>query len=144
SYRRRRLSGLTFMEVLVGVAVAITVAAIVVPVVKVSITHSNKAATFKLMQDLGSATNNFCAQHDNQLPGEDAPGPTTWEASADPKNAEVWFNALPRVMGKKGVGDFSSNPASFYNAKENILLVPGAPYPTNDTRLIRPLFAIAF
>jgi type II secretory pathway pseudopilin PulG len=139
----RRLSGLALMEILVVVAVIIALAAIAVPVWNVFETRANKAAAEKVMRALGSATLNYTGQHDGQLPSEDAPGATNWEAAADPKNAEVWFNALPKLMGRKTVGDFSSNPSAYYT-KDNPIYLPGAPYPTNDTRLLRPLFAISF
>jgi prepilin-type processing-associated H-X9-DG protein len=139
----RRLTGIALMEVLVIVAIVVALAVVIVPIVQVVQTRSNKAATLKLMQDLGSATMNYCASHDSELPPEDAPGPTTWANLSDPKNANVWFNALPRQMGRKGVGDYASNAAAFYT-KDNPLYVPGAPYPTNDTRLVRPIFAVSF
>jgi Tfp pilus assembly protein PilE len=139
----RRLSGFALMEVLVVVAIVLTLTVIAVPVVNVFQSRNHKAAALKVMKDLGSATLNYCAQHENQLPGEDVPGPTTWNATSDPKNEAIWFNVLPKQMGRKGVRDFANNPAAFYT-KDNLLYVEGAPYPTNDTRLVRPLFAIAF
>jgi len=136
-------SGLALMEILVVVAIIIALAAVVVPIWNVHETRTNKSAAEKIMRELGSATSNYVAQHDNKLPGEDAPGATDWEAVADPKNAEVWFNAIPKQMTRKPVSDFASNPAAFYT-KENPIYIPGAPYPTNDTRLLRPLFAVSF
>jgi prepilin-type processing-associated H-X9-DG protein len=140
---RRSAAGLALMEILVVVAIIVALAAIVVPVVKVTQTRANRVATMKLMQDLGTANMNYCGAHNGELPGEDAPGATTWTAAADPKNADVWFNALPKQLGRKGVGDYASNPAAFYT-KDNLLYVNGAPYPTNDTRLVKPLFAVSF
>lgn len=139
----RRPSGLALMEILVVVAIIITLSAIAVPVWNAVSMRKNKAAALKTMQNLGSAAMNYCAAHSGQLPDEDAPGATTWAAAADPKNAEVWFNALPKQMGAKTVGAFANNPAAYYTP-ENVLFLPGAPYPEKDSRLVRPLFAISF
>ena len=63
-------------------------------------------------------------------------------SAADPENSEVWYNALPRLMGAPGVGDLAKSPVGFYEETYPIF-IPGAPYPRDDSKLARPYFAVA-
>jgi prepilin-type processing-associated H-X9-DG protein len=130
------------MEVLVVIAIILVLAAIALPVVSSVRMRGNKAEAMQNMRQLGAALGTFASQNDNNLPDEDAPGPDDWNNAAKPESEKVWYNALPRLLGSRGAGDYAANPRDFYT-KENLLFLPGAAYPDSDKRLVAPLFAIA-
>ena len=131
------------MEVLVVVAVILVLAAIAFPVYSLMRQRSGKAAALKAMKELGSGLSMYTSQHSGTLPAEDASGTDSWKNVAKPEANEAWYNAIPRLLGRKGAGDFASSPRDFYT-KENMLYLPGATYPDSDKKLREPLFAIAF
>jgi prepilin-type N-terminal cleavage/methylation domain-containing protein/prepilin-type processing-associated H-X9-DG protein len=137
----RRQSGFTLLEIIVVAAIFLILAALVVPVYSSFVTRGFQNAALSNMRQLSAAFGTFAAQNDGRFPTEDAPGANSWEAAAAPSNDKVWYNALPRAMNSKGVGDYASNPTAFY-LKSNILFLPGARYPKGG-KLERPLFAIA-
>ncbi len=138
----RRANGFTLMEILVVMAIITVLAAIAFPIIGQVRRNSNKAAALNTMRNLGSAVGNYAAQHDGELPEEDLKGKDDWAATSQLGAEKVWYNALPRIMGAKGVGDFvkDGNPATYYTP-QNILFLPGATYPAK--KLVKPLFAIA-
>ncbi len=137
-----RLGGFTLMEILVVMAIITVLAAIAFPIIGQVRRNSNKAAAINTMKNLGSANNNYAAQHDGELPEEDLKGKDDWAATSQVGSEKVWYNALPRVMGSKGVGDFvkDGNEVGYYTS-QNVLFLPGAIYPAK--KLVKPLFAIA-
>lgn len=142
-HRPVRIPGFTVTEVLVAVAVVLVLAAIAFPVYTMLRQRANKQAALKVMKELGSGLNMYTAQNSGLLPAEDASGTDTWKNAAKPEANDAWYNALPRLLGRKGAGDFASSPREFYT-KESMLFLPGAVYPDSDKKLREPLFAIAF
>jgi prepilin-type N-terminal cleavage/methylation domain-containing protein/prepilin-type processing-associated H-X9-DG protein len=132
----------TLMEVLVVIAIIIVIAALTVPLLQNSRKKANKLEALRRMKDLGAAALTYSAENNGDLPREDSKGDDTWAAAADPENATVWYNALPKLMNKRGVGDFRDSVEDFYT-KDNPLYLPGAGYPDEGKRLRQPLYAMA-
>ena len=143
SPRPVRNPGFSVMELLVVIAILLVLGAIAVPVYSTTKQRANKQAALKSMKELGSALSTYTAQNAGSLPAEDAAGTDTWKNTAKPEANDAWYNALPRLAGRKGVGDFADSPRDFYT-KESVLFLPGAAYPDSDKKLREPLFAIAF
>jgi len=137
----RRNAGFTLMEILVVIAIILVLAVITLPVLNVVQQRAGKVKSIQVMRQLGTAVGNFAAQNDNTLPDEGSVSGNSWAYAADPANSKCWFNALPRLLGMKGTGDYAAHPANFYT-KDNLLFLPGAVYPTTDVKLIKPLYAI--
>lgn len=132
------------MEVLVVLAVLIILTAVAFPVYNQYRANSNKTVALDVMKSLAGAARTYAGQNGDQLPEEDVKGKDDWAHAAQPDADKVWYNALPRIIGRKSVGDFvkESNEAAFYS-DANILYLPGAIYPENR-KMVKPLFAIAF
>lgn len=137
-----RNAAFTLMEILVVVAIIMVLAAIAFPVYSTVKMRSNKAEALNMMRQLTAAAGSYAAQNDGDLPKEDAKGTDTWQAAADPANATAWYNALPKLTGRRTVGDYATDPRAYYT-KDNMLFLPGAIYPESDKKLVRPLFAVA-
>lgn len=129
------------MQLLVVAAIVLVLVAVGVPIYSVLRQNANKAETLSRMKTLATAMKTYAAQHDDKLPKEDSKGSDSWEAAAKPENAHVWYNALPKLVGHKSVGEYASTPHEFYT-KSNLLWVPGADYPLKK-QLAQPYFAIA-
>lgn len=130
------------MEVLVVIAIILVLAAIAVPAIESFRTKANKVESLRRMKDLGAAALAYTAENNGDLPQEDSKGTDSWQATADPENVKAWYNAIPKQMGRRTVGDYANAPREFYT-KDNVLFVPGATYPDIGKKLRQPLFAIA-
>ncbi len=131
------------MEILVVIAIIIVIAAIAFPVITGLRVRANKAHALATMKSLGTAIGSYAAQNDGALPDEDTPGKDGWTAATEPAAAKAWYNALPKLLSSKGVGDFvrDGTEAAFYS-RESVLFLPGAQYPEVKKKQ-KPLFAIA-
>lgn len=130
------------MEILVVIAIILVLAAIAFPVISTIQMRAGKAVAINNMKQLAAALNTYASQNDGAFPEEDAKGMDTWQTAATDAASKAWYNALPRLLGHKSVGDYATTPREFYS-KENILFLPGAKYPESDKKLKEPLFAIA-
>lgn len=129
------------MQVIVIAAIALVLLAFGFPIYRLIKQNKHKADTAERMRKLYTATKTYVTQNDGRLPDEDAPGKDTWENAAEPKSANAWYNALPKILGQRSVGEYASAPADFYRP-DNVMYVPGAEYP--EDIMSEPLFAIAF
>jgi len=131
------------MEILVVIAIIVVLAAIAFPVYSRIKANNNKVAALAIMRNLGAAIGTYATANNGDLPKEDTKGNDDWNSAAEPEADKAWYNALPRVMGSKGVGDFAKEKreAAFYT-RESVIFLPGAQYPEGK-RMSRPYFAIA-
>jgi prepilin-type N-terminal cleavage/methylation domain-containing protein/prepilin-type processing-associated H-X9-DG protein len=135
--------GFTLMEILVVIAIIVVLAAIAFPVYSRIRANNNKVAATNIMRQLGAAIGTYATSNNGELPKEDTKGQDDWAVTATPEADKAWYNALPRVMGAKGVGDYvkEGREVEFYSPK-SVLFLPGAQYPEGK-RMSRPYFAIA-
>jgi type II secretory pathway pseudopilin PulG len=129
-------------ELLVILAIIAVLVAIAIPIYKSKQERAHQQVALEKIRTLGGAVSTFANQNGGALPEEDANGNDTWNNAAKPTAKDAWYNALPRLIGRKGVGDYANSPESFYS-EDNILFLPGANYP-DKKKLINPMFAIAF
>ncbi len=139
----RKTRGFTLIELLIVVAVVGALAAIGVSLMRSAKQKANQSAAIQKMKSLGTAFATYTVDKNGNMPFEDSAGTDDWTNAARPENQEAWYNALPRLMGAKTVGELGqNNPAGFY-AESYPLFIPGAPYPGPSKRLGGPTFAVA-
>ncbi len=132
------------MEVIVVAAIIIVIAVIGSTVWQATKHKANRAAALQKCNSLGNALTAYISQHDTMLPKEEPDsGQSGWEAATRPDADDAWFNALPRIAGGKGTGDYAkeSNYKAFY-ARESLLCFQGTHYPKVSMR--KPYYSIAF
>lgn len=140
---KNQTRGFTLIELLIVVALVIALAAIGTSLYRSSKEKANQSAALQKMKSLGAAFITYTVDTNGALPAEDSFGPDDWLNAAKPESQEAWYNALPKLMGAKSVGELGqSNPAEFYE-KSYPLHIPGAPYPGPNKRLANPAFAVA-
>lgn len=139
---KRGHAGWTMIELLVVVAIVVVLVGITVPIMKSMKNRSYRAHALSKLQALGGSLTTYTSEHAGSLPWEDAPGSDDWQTAAAPENSEVWYNALPQLMGYEPLGALASNPQRFYEDSYPLFL-PGAPYPSSDKKLGTPYFAMA-
>ncbi len=137
-------AGFSLMEVLVGIAIIIILASIAYPIWMSSRQKANRAMALRKMEQLGTALARYTGDNNGLLPKEEADsGQGSWEAASRPDADDAWYNALPRLAGGKGTGDYfkEGNPAAFY-AKDSLLALEGVKYP--KTQMRKPMYAFAY
>lgn len=130
------------MEILVVVAIVLVLAGLAFPVYSSVRSRADKTVALEKMREMTALLITYCGQNDGDFPMENIGTGETWLNAAGPQGLPVWYNALLRMAGHKGVGDYLHAPREFYS-KENPLFLPGAKYPASDKKLVRPLFAFA-
>lgn len=138
-----RREGFTLMEILVVIAIITVLASITYPVVIHIRRTANKNIALNCLRNLAAASNSYAGANGGFIADEDVPGAESWAVTATPAANKAWYNALPRQMGVKAVGDFvkEGKEADFYT-KQSILFLQGASYPVRQ-RQTKPLFAVA-
>lgn len=135
--------GFTLIEVLISIAIVAALVTIAMTVMKSAKERSNQAAALQKMKSLGAAFVAYTTDKGGLLPYEDAVGTDDWTNAARPENSEAWYNALPRLMGAKSVGEIAASKPDLFYAQNYPLTIPGAPYPGPSKRLAKPSFAVA-
>lgn len=135
--------GFTLTELMIVIAIIIALTGISTSLYRSSKERANQAAALSKMKALGIAFTSFTVDHNGDLPFEDSSGTDDWVNAAKPENTDAWYNALPKLMGSKSVGELGvQNPAGLYDAAHP-LFIPGAPYPSQEKRAGAPVFAVA-
>ncbi|MCB1131178.1 MAG: prepilin-type N-terminal cleavage/methylation domain-containing protein [Verrucomicrobiae bacterium] len=139
---KRPTRGWTLVETLITVAIVAVLAAIAIPVNKSIKARAHRNHAIGKLKTLGTALVSYTTDHNGRLPMEDAPGSDSWQAAADPENAEAWYNTLPELVGADALGKLANTPRRMYEDSYPLYLA-GAPYPSSDKKLGQPYFAIA-
>lgn len=139
---RKKSNGFTLIEILITIAILAALGAIGTSVLRATKQRANRTVALQKMKSLGSAFATYTVDKNGLLPFEDASGTDDWTNAAKPESQEAWYNALPRLMNFKTVGELGlTDPGGFY-AETYPLFIPGAPYPGSDKRLKTPYFAV--
>ena len=131
------------MQILIGAAVVLIGIGIAATVMRTGKTKGNQAEALRKMKGIGDALTAYLNDNNGEFPLEDAPGKDNWLNAAKPEAEKVWYNALPRQMGKTPVSDLGDDPAARFYQKSYPLFLAGADYPPNKKKG-KPYFAFGF
>ncbi len=135
-------NGFTLMEMMITVSIILALGAIAITLSKTARQKAQQTITLGKMKALGASFNTYTADNGGLLPYEDATGTDDWTNAAKDENKEAWYNALPKLMGAKSVGELGlTSPELFYDDAYP-LYIKGAPYPSKSKRMNAPAFAI--
>jgi prepilin-type processing-associated H-X9-DG protein len=90
---------------------------------------------------MGLALNLYYDEHDQYLPRESFGLGTSlnnWAQVSDPANDDVWYNAVPPMMGHLRAADYITRKAEFYE-RQSFFHCPAARFPAS----IHPLFSMS-
>lgn len=135
-------SGLTRIEILVVLGIAIALGVVGMSMVKSSRAKTHQVAALAKMRELGSAFSTYTTEKSGLMPYESGVGGDDWERAAKPENQEVWYNALPKLMNAPSVGEIGTGKRELFYESDHPLQIPGARYPAKSARLETPAFAI--
>jgi prepilin-type N-terminal cleavage/methylation domain-containing protein len=139
-----KVRGFTLIELLVVIAIIAILAGLLMPVFSKTRKAARQAQEIRNMQQLGVAAINYASQNSGRVPLDKvSSGADSWAQAESSAASTVWYNALPRMMGKLGAGDYgTNNPAAFYTP-DNLAYCAAATYPANAASASQPYFAIA-
>jgi hypothetical protein len=142
--RTRRSGGVSLGGLLAGAALLVVLSGLAYALYNAAAAANRRAGALQHLETLNRGMLQWAVDHDGALPWEDGPdGKDDWVSASLPEADTTWYNAVPRQIGKKGVGDFvrEDRITAFYT-EENPLYVAHADYPVRK-RLDKPIFAIA-
>lgn len=126
--------GFTLIELLVVVAIIGILASMVLPVLGRAKSAARQVSCVNRLRQWSLAISMYASENDDRIPRESfIPGGTTlnlWAQVRHPLAGDVWYNALPRVLGQTEAVDFA--PAAvrgdFYD-HERLFHCPSARFP---------------
>ena len=139
---KHSLGGFTLLEILAAVGILAVVVALLFPVIGAIRQTSTKADSISKLRSITAAMNTYVNANGGRLPREDVKGKDNWEAARSSEADDAWYNALPRLLGQPGVGDYADRKSSFYQ-QDNVLYLRAAEYPGDYSGFREPIFAYA-
>jgi prepilin-type processing-associated H-X9-DG protein len=107
--KRARLHGMAMMHILVAVAVLLILVVVGNAVYSSMKKNANKKIAVDRLKDFATGIKSYADQNNGVLPLEGTDLKNVWETLKDPATEKVWYNAIPKLLGKKTAADFGAN-----------------------------------
>jgi prepilin-type processing-associated H-X9-DG protein len=92
---------------------------------------AQRTSCLNKLKQWGLALTIYTMDNNEMIPRESGGTTSTlnnWAVVADPLNADIWYNALPRLLKLPAAGDYFLNRLAFYQ-KESLFHCPTAKFP---------------
>ncbi|MBN9690294.1 MAG: prepilin-type N-terminal cleavage/methylation domain-containing protein [Verrucomicrobia bacterium] len=154
SLLRRGPAGFTLIELLVVIAIIAILAGMLLPALSRAKAQAQRIACVNNEKQWGLALLLYTGEFQDRPPREKAAGIPdihSWTVCADPANADVWFNSLPRIISLPAVADYANTNGyarsrdNFYE-KGSLFQCPSAKFsqqPPNPKKVAFPQFSTA-
>jgi prepilin-type N-terminal cleavage/methylation domain-containing protein/prepilin-type processing-associated H-X9-DG protein len=154
SSQRSARSAFTLIELLVVIAIIAILAGMLLPALSRAKAQAQRISCVNNEKQWGLALMLYTGDNGERIPREKADGIPdihSWTVCADPVNADVWFNSLPRAMGLRAVADYANTNGNasareaFY-AKGSLFQCPSVKFSTqapNPQKTAFPQFSTA-
>ncbi len=142
---RPKAHGFTLIELLVVVSIVAILAGLMLPVLSRAKATAKRIACANKLRQWGLAFTMYLHDNDGFLPRE-AFGTSArlnnWAQVSDPTAADVWYNALPKLLKLRAAADYLNERAAFYG-HDSLFHCPAARFPADAQALGNVLFSIA-
>ncbi|MEJ5238157.1 DUF1559 domain-containing protein [Limisphaera sp. VF-2] len=143
--QRPRLIGFTLVELLVVLVILAILAAMLLPSLSRARAAAQRTACLQKLRQWGLALTLYHQDQDDHFPRE-AVGTSSrlnnWAQVSDPTAADVWYNALPRVLSLRAAADYVHERAGFYS-RDSLFHCAAARFPESPETLGNVLFSLA-
>lgn len=142
---RPSIAAFTLIELLVVIAVLAILAGLLMPALSRAKAATHRITCVNKLKQWGLAWTLYAQDHGDCLPRE-AHGASArlnnWAQVSDPLAEDVWYNALPRLLGQRPAGDYVRERAAFYQ-RDSLFHCVSARFPDQPETLANVLFSLA-
>lgn len=144
-----RTRAFTLIELLAVITIIAVLASLLLPALARSKGKARQVQCLNNLRQLSLGNFLYTEENEDVLPREKAlandpawniPSHHNWSVVTAPEAENVWFNALPRVTGRRALADYAAGPRMEFYAPESGFHCPTAKFPgSNDAY---PMFTL--
>jgi prepilin-type N-terminal cleavage/methylation domain-containing protein/prepilin-type processing-associated H-X9-DG protein len=137
--------GFTLIELLVVIAIIAILAAMLLPALARAKATSQRVSCLNKLRQWGIAETMYTHDNGDFIPRESAhtsASLNTWTEAKAPASSDVWYNALPSLVGLKPASAYFSDRASFYDTS-SLFHCPSAKFLANAAAGVDVYYSIA-